>query len=154
MFLCFYCCLLKIIAIAKIKATANIVNAITALKSMYIIVIKCFSIISTTSNRMLVATTFLLLLKFHLRLYIKRFYLSIISRTFFRFYCSINLYFNPVFLFLISVFCIIKSIIFLLLITINNFFALVIPVYNKFLVSNIGELCGIHIITTSNSLPL
>ena len=39
-FLCFYCCLLIIIARATIKATANIVNAITALKSMYIIVIK------------------------------------------------------------------------------------------------------------------
>ena len=37
--------------------------------------------------------------------------------------------------------------------TINNFFALVIPVYNKFLVSSIGAACGKHIITTSNSLP-
>ena len=44
--------------------------------------------------------------------------------------------------------------IFLLLITIKSFFALVIPVYNKFLVSSIGADCGIHIITTSNSLPL
>ena len=65
-----------------------------------------------------------------------------------------NLYFNPVFLFFMSVFCIINSIIFLLLITIKSFFALVIPVYNKFLVSSIGADCGTHIITTSNSLPL
>ena len=36
----FYCCLLKTIANATIKATARIVNAINALKSMYISVIK------------------------------------------------------------------------------------------------------------------
>lgn len=36
----FYRCLLKIIASATIKANAKIVNAINALKSMYIIVNK------------------------------------------------------------------------------------------------------------------
>ena len=36
----FYCCLLKITVKTIIKANANIVNAITALKSMYISVIK------------------------------------------------------------------------------------------------------------------
>ena len=39
------------------------------------------------------------------------------------------------------------------LITINNFLALVIAVYNKFLVSNIGAVAVIGSITTSNSLP-
>ena len=39
-------------------------------------------------------------------------------------------------------------------IIINISFALVIPVYNKFLVRSIGDDCGITIITTSNSLPL
>ena len=38
-------------------------------------------------------------------------------------------------------------------ITINNFFALVIAVYNRFLVSNIGADAVIGRITTSNSLP-
>ena len=38
-------------------------------------------------------------------------------------------------------------------IIINNFFARVIPVYNKFLVNNIGAAVGATIITTSNSLP-
>ena len=32
--------------------------------------------------------------------------------------------------------------------------SIVIPVYNKFLVSNIGAVGGATIITTSNSLPL
>jgi hypothetical protein len=42
----------------------------------------------------------------------------------------------------------------LLPITISIFLALVIPVYSKFLVSNILEDGGIAKITTSNSLPL
>ena len=46
----FYYCLLKIIANTIIKVTAKIVNAINALKSMYIIAIKLSSIISTTFN--------------------------------------------------------------------------------------------------------
>ena len=68
-------------------------------------------------------------------------------------YCLI-LNSNPVFLFLLSTFFIIKFTTFSLPTIINNFFALVIPVYNKFLVSSIGAACGKAIITTSNSLPL
>ena len=64
------------------------------------------------------------------------------------------LYSNPVFLFLLSTFCIINLTIFSFPIIISNFFALVIPVYNKFLVNNTGAAGGITIITTSNSLPL
>lgn len=68
-------------------------------------------------------------------------------------YCFI-LYSNPVFLFLLSTFCTIKSTIFSLPTTISIFLALVIPVYNKFLVNNIGDDGGTTIMTTSNSLPL
>lgn len=67
---------------------------------------------------------------------------------------SHNLNFNPVFLFLLSTFCIMKFTTFSYPITISSFFALVIPVYSRFLVISIGVTCGITIITTSNSLPL
>ena len=68
-------------------------------------------------------------------------------------YNSLNLCSSPVFRFLLSIFCIINSITFSVLTIIRSFFALVIPVYNRFLVSSIGDVGGITIITTSNSLP-
>lgn len=65
-----------------------------------------------------------------------------------------NLYFSPVFRFFESTLFIIYSIVLLFPNNIKSSFALVIPVYNIFRVSNIGIPFGTHIITTSNSLPL
>ena len=65
-----------------------------------------------------------------------------------------NLYLSPVFLFLLSTLPIIYPIVLPSPITIKSFLALVIPVYNKLRVKSIGATLGIHIITTSNSLPL
>ena len=65
-----------------------------------------------------------------------------------------NLYLSPVFLFLLSTLPIIKPTVLLSPITIKSSLALVIPVYNKLRVKSIGAALGIHIITTSNSLPL